>query len=62
MSTVDPKQQLEPALQAQRLMNEHGPYAWLFETNYQLGYRADVIETLAVDLLTFFNIPACKFV
>ena len=62
MSSIDPKQQLEPALQAQRLMNEHGPYAWLFETNYQLGYRTDVIETLAVDLLTFFNIPACKFV
>jgi peptide/nickel transport system substrate-binding protein len=62
MAAVDPKQQLQPALQAQRLMNEHGPYAWLFETNYQLGYRTDVIETLAVDLLTFFDIPACKFV
>ncbi len=32
MSSVDPKAQLEPALQAQRLINEHGPYAWLFET------------------------------
>lgn len=62
MSSVDPKDQIEPALQAQRLINQHGPYAWLFETNYQLGYRTDVIETLAVDLLTFFNIPACKFV
>ena len=41
---VDPKEQIEPALQAQRLMNQHGPYAWLFETNYQLGYRTDVIK------------------
>jgi peptide/nickel transport system substrate-binding protein len=62
MASVDPKQQLEPALQAQRLINEHGPYAWLFETNYQFGYRTDVIETFAVDLLTFINIPGCKLV
>jgi ABC-type transport system substrate-binding protein len=62
VSTVDPAQQLEPALQAQRLINQHGPYAWLFETNYQLGYRTDVIKTLGVDLLSFFNIPTSEFV
>jgi peptide/nickel transport system substrate-binding protein len=62
MSSIDPKGQIEPALQAQRLINEHGPYAWLFETNYQLGYRTDVIKTLSVDLLSFFNIPTSEFV
>jgi peptide/nickel transport system substrate-binding protein len=62
MASVDPKQQLEPALEAQRLINQHGPYAWLFETNYQLGYRTDVIKTLDVDLLSFFNIPTSQFV
>jgi peptide/nickel transport system substrate-binding protein len=62
MAAIDPKEQLEPALQAQRLINQHGPYAWLFETNYQLGYRTDVIKRLDVDLLTFFNIPTSEFV
>ena len=61
-ATVDPKQQLEPALQAQRLINQYGPYAWLFETNYQLGYRTDVIKKLAIDYLSFFNIPTSEFV
>lgn len=62
VSTVDPKQQLAPALAAQRLINQHGPYAWLFETNYQLGYRTDVIKKLAIDLISFFNIPTSVFV
>jgi peptide/nickel transport system substrate-binding protein len=62
VSTVDPKKQLGPALEAQRLINQYGPYAWLFETNYQLGYRTDVIKALSVDLLSFFNIPTTKFV
>jgi peptide/nickel transport system substrate-binding protein len=62
VSSIDPKEQIEPALQAQRLINQHGPYAWLFETNYQLGYRTDVIKTLAVDLLSFFDIPNSEFV
>jgi peptide/nickel transport system substrate-binding protein len=62
VGSVDSKQQLEPALEAQRLINQHGPYAWLFETNYQLGYRTDVIKTLSVDLLSFFNIPTSEFV
>ena len=62
VASIDPKEQIEPALQAQRLINQHGPYAWLFETNYQLGYRTDVIKTLAVDLLSFFNIPTSEFV
>ena len=61
VASLDPKEQIEPALQAQRLINQHGPYAWLFETNYQLGYRTDVIKTLAVDLLSFFNIPTSEF-
>jgi peptide/nickel transport system substrate-binding protein len=61
-ATVDPKQQLEPALQAQRLINQFGPYAWLFETNYQLGYRTDVIKKLAIDYLSFFDIPSSEFV
>ena len=61
VASLDPKEQIEPALQAQRLINQHGPYAWLFETNYQLGYRTDVVKTLAVDLLSFFNIPTSEF-
>jgi peptide/nickel transport system substrate-binding protein len=62
VATIDAAQQVEPALQAQRLINQFGPYAWLFETNYQLGYRTDVIKKLAVDLLSFFNIPTSEFV
>jgi ABC-type transport system substrate-binding protein len=62
VATVDPAKQLEPALQAQRLINQYGPYAWLFETNYQIGYRTDVIKRLTVDLLSFFNIPTSEFV
>jgi peptide/nickel transport system substrate-binding protein len=62
MSSVDPKIQLEPALEAQRMMNEYGPYAWLFETNYQLGYRTDMIKKLALDILYFFSIPKSEYV
>jgi peptide/nickel transport system substrate-binding protein len=62
VGTVDPAKQLEPALQAQRLINQVGPYAWLFETNYQIGYRTDVVKKLTVDLLSFFNIPTSEFV
>jgi peptide/nickel transport system substrate-binding protein len=61
VAAIDPAQQFEPALQAQRLINQHGPYAWLFETNYQLGYRTDMIKKLDVDLLSFFNIPTSEF-
>ena len=62
VSTVDPKEQLQPALEAQRLINEHGPYAWLFETNYQLGYRTDFIKKLALDVEHFFSIPDSDYV
>ncbi len=62
VASVDPKGQIEPALQAQRLINQYGPYAWLFETNYQIGYRTDAIKKLAIDYLSFFNIPTSEFV
>jgi peptide/nickel transport system substrate-binding protein len=56
LSTTDPAAQVGPCQEAQRLLNENGPYAWLFEPNYMFGYRTDVFSHLDLNYSTFINV------
>ena len=55
-ATLDDKQQGEYVLQAQRLLNQHGPFAWLFETNLMIAYRTDRIRHLPTNPIWYFDI------
>ena len=54
--TVDPAPQKDLCLKAQRLMNEVGPHAWLFEMVSQIGYRKDVIASLVTNPVTYVDV------
>jgi peptide/nickel transport system substrate-binding protein len=56
IKTVDLKQQSEYVLEAQRKLNQTGPFAWLFETNLQIGYRKDVIKNLPTNPIWYFDV------
>lgn len=56
MKTVDPQKQYQVVQEAQRQLNQHGPFAFLFETNYQLGVRQDVIKTITPNPVWYFDI------
>lgn len=54
--TLDDKQQGEYVLEAQRLLNQHGPFAWLFETKQIIAYRTDKIKQLSVNPIWYFDV------
>jgi peptide/nickel transport system substrate-binding protein len=56
LKTVDPKKQQQLCYQAQRIMNQVGPYAWLFEANVQVGYRKDVIKSIPTNPVWFVDV------
>jgi peptide/nickel transport system substrate-binding protein len=60
--TLDPAKQQQICYEAQRLMNQVGPYAWLFEANIQIGYRKDVIKTLATNPVWYVDIGSIELV
>jgi peptide/nickel transport system substrate-binding protein len=60
--TLDDKQQGEYVLQAQRLLNQHGPFAWLFETKQIIAYRTDMIKQLSVNPIWYFDVMKSEIV
>jgi peptide/nickel transport system substrate-binding protein len=62
MKTLDPAKQQQLCYEAQRLMNRVGPFAWLFEGNIQIGYRTDVIKSLATNPVWFFDVGSIELV
>jgi peptide/nickel transport system substrate-binding protein len=62
VKTLDPAKQQQLCYQAQRLMNQVGPYVWLFEGNIQIGYRKDVIKSMATNPVWFFDVGAIELV
>jgi peptide/nickel transport system substrate-binding protein len=61
-TTLDDKQQGEYVLQAQRLLNQHGPFAWLFETNLMVAYRSDRIKHLPMNPIWYFDVSGMELV
>jgi peptide/nickel transport system substrate-binding protein len=61
-TTLDDKQQGEYVLEAQRLLNQHGPFAWLFATNLMIAYRTDKIRQLPANPIWYFDISKMDFV
>ncbi len=55
LTTLDEKQQVQMVQQGQRLLNQHGPYAWLFEAFYQFGVRKDIVSKFDPDPIWFFE-------
>ena len=60
--TLDAAKQQQICYEAQRLMNQVGPFAWLFEANIQIGYRKDVIKSLATNPVWYFDIGSVELV
>ena len=60
--THDAAKQQQICYEAQRLMNQVGPFAWLFEANIQIGYRKDVIKSLATNPVWYFDIGSVELV
>ena len=54
--TLDDKTQGQYVLEAQRLLNQHGPFAWLFENNQIIAYRTDRIKRLSVNAIWYFDV------
>jgi peptide/nickel transport system substrate-binding protein len=58
--TLDPAKQQELCYEAQRLMNQVGPFAWLFEANIQIAYRKDVIRSFATNPVWYVDIGSVE--
>lgn len=61
-STLDPARQQQLCFTAQRLMNQVGPYAWLFEANIQIAYRKDIIKAFATNPVWYLDIGSVELV
>jgi peptide/nickel transport system substrate-binding protein len=59
-STEDLQQAYSIVQQAQRLMLQSCPYAWLFQPSLQWGYRTDVISDIVFNSVWYFDLPAAK--
>jgi len=55
VTTLDPMKQQQLCYEAQRLMNQVGPYVWLFEANVQIGYRKDILKPMATNPVWFLD-------
>jgi peptide/nickel transport system substrate-binding protein len=62
MKTLDPVKQQQICYQAQRLMNQVGPYVWLFEANIQIGYRKDILKPMATNPVWFLDVGSIELV
>ncbi|HEX4767500.1 MAG TPA: ABC transporter substrate-binding protein [Lichenihabitans sp.] len=62
VTTLDPAKQQQICYEAQRMMNEVGPFAWLFEANIQIGYRTDVIKSLATNPVWYVDVGSVELV
>ena len=55
LKTLDQKQQVQLVQQGQRMLNQYGPYAWLFEAVYQFGVRKDIVSKFDPNPIWFFE-------
>ena len=55
LTTLDQTQQIQTVQQAQRLLNQYGPYSWLFEAFYQFGVRKDIVSRFDPNSIWFFE-------
>jgi peptide/nickel transport system substrate-binding protein len=62
VKTLDPAKQQQLCYQAQRLMNQVGPYVWLFEANIQIGYRKDILKPMATNPVWFLDVGSVELV
>jgi len=62
VKTLDPAKQQQLCYQAQRLMNQVGPFAWLFEANIQIGYRKDILKPMATNPVWFLDVGSVELV
>ncbi len=60
--TLDPKKQQTLCWEAQRLMNEVGPFAWLFEPYIQIGYRTDVVKSVSTNPVWYVDVGTVELV
>ena len=60
--TLDPKTQNELCVNAQRLMNDFSPMAFLFMSNYQVAYRKDVIKSIETNPVWFVDVGTTQLV
>jgi peptide/nickel transport system substrate-binding protein len=61
-TTLDPTKQRALCYEAQRLMNEVGPFAWLFEPFIQIGYRTDVIKSVSTNPVWYIDVGTVELV
>jgi peptide/nickel transport system substrate-binding protein len=61
-ATLDAAKQQELCYKAQRMMNDVGPFAWLFEANIQIGYRSDVIKSVATNPVWYVDVGTVELV
>jgi peptide/nickel transport system substrate-binding protein len=62
VTVLDPAKQQQLCYEAQRLLNEVGPFAWLFEANIQVGYRADIIKSVATNPVWYIDVGTVELV
>jgi len=60
--TVGAAQQKNLCIQAQQLMNQASPDAWLFEMVSLVGYRKDVIKALNTNPVTYVDLGSVELV
>lgn len=61
LRTVDVDKQLKLVAQAQRVLNQHGPYAFLFEIFVQYGVRKDIVKRLDVYPIFYMDLETVEF-
>lgn len=58
--TVDAAKQQALCIQAQQLMNENSPDAWLFEMVSLVGYRKDVIKSVNTNPVSYIDVGSVE--
>jgi peptide/nickel transport system substrate-binding protein len=56
--TVDASKQQSLCIQAQQLMNQNSPMAWLFEMASLIAYRKDVIKSLNTNPVSYIEVDS----
>jgi peptide/nickel transport system substrate-binding protein len=62
VTTLDAGKQQQLCYDAQRMMNDVGPFAWLFAANIQIGYRSDIIRSVATNPVWYVDVGSVELV
>lgn len=62
VTTLDAGKQQQLCYEAQRMMNDVGPFAWLFAANIQIGYRSDIIKSVATNPVWYVDVGTVELV